>query len=145
MQILNCIYLYPKEYPEKRKFHSCFLVDNYVYLFGGMYCNVELNIFTGVENTVWRLDLDNLKWEDLKIKMPMITHQKMKSRNQKPLVKTLMTQNLLLLEIIQKVYKIKIEEMRYIDLHLNYRRNYKRTKTIQNLISRILKKRENNR
>jgi hypothetical protein len=74
MQILNCIYLNPKEYPEKRKFHSCFLVDNYVYLFGGMYCNVELNIFTGVENTVWRLDLDNLKWEDLKIKMPILTY-----------------------------------------------------------------------
>ena len=54
----------------------------------------------------------------LEIKMLMITRQKMKSRNQKMLTKTLMTQNLLLLEIIQKVFRIKTEEMRYLDLQL---------------------------
>ena len=65
---------FSKEYPLKRKFHSCFLIDNFVYVFGGMYCDLEQNIYTSVENTVWRLDLDSLRWEDIKIKMPVLTY-----------------------------------------------------------------------
>ena len=68
------INLFLKGYPEKRKFHSCYLIDNYVYLFGGMYCDVELNIFSSVENTVWRLDMNDFRWEDINIKMPILTY-----------------------------------------------------------------------
>jgi hypothetical protein len=61
-------------FPLKRKFHSCILIDNYAYLFGGMHSDFERNLFCAVDNLVWRLDLDELRWQRLNIKMPVLTY-----------------------------------------------------------------------
>jgi N-acetylneuraminic acid mutarotase len=60
------------EYPERRKFHSCILVDDHIYVFGGMYSDLET--FKPVENCLWRLNLNEIKWEKLNIKMPVLTY-----------------------------------------------------------------------
>jgi hypothetical protein len=57
------------EYPEHRKFHSCVRIDNYCYVFGGLYF-LEYSC-KSVENCVWRINLVDLKWEKLDIKMPI--------------------------------------------------------------------------
>lgn len=62
------------KYPIQRKFHSCIKVDNYIYMFGGMHCDVERNIFTVVDNAMWRLELNELRWQRLMIKMPCLTY-----------------------------------------------------------------------
>ena len=62
-------------FPEKRKFHSCHLIDNYIYLFGGIHTDVIMNIFHIVENCVWRLNMLDLKWTKMEqLKMPVLTY-----------------------------------------------------------------------
>lgn len=65
------------EYPERRKFHSCFTIGNYIYVFGGI-CTVGNSVFNMrtkmVPNFVWRLDMRELRWQKLDIKIPVMTY-----------------------------------------------------------------------
>lgn len=62
-------------YPQKRKFHSCHLMDNHVYIFGGITTNIELDQFSLVENCTWRLSLVDMRWHKLtKLKMLVPTY-----------------------------------------------------------------------
>ncbi|RNA40279.1 kelch domain-containing 10 -like protein [Brachionus plicatilis] len=61
-------------FPEKRKFHSCIRISDYVYVFGGMHCDLENNVFRSVENCVWRLNMLNLRWQKLDLKIPCLTY-----------------------------------------------------------------------
>jgi len=63
-----------RSFPEKRKFHSCIKIDKFCYVFGGLFCDVEDDVFRSVENCVWRLNLTNLHWEKFDIKLPVNTY-----------------------------------------------------------------------
>ncbi len=39
-----------------------------------MFCNPPLNIYTSVENCVWRLNMIDFVWQKLDIKMPCLTY-----------------------------------------------------------------------
>ena len=68
------IFLFEQVFPLKRKFHSCILIDHFAYVFGGMHCDTDNNLFCAVDNFVWRLDLNKLRWQRLDIKMPVLTY-----------------------------------------------------------------------
>ncbi|CAF0839649.1 unnamed protein product [Brachionus calyciflorus] len=70
-------------YPEKRKFHSCIQIDEYVYVLGGMHCDVENNVFQAVENCLWRLDMSEMRWQMLNIQIPCLTYFHAACANQK--------------------------------------------------------------
>ena len=51
-------------------------MNSYVYVIGGLHCDInEIRSVVGlVENCVWRLHLDIMKWEKLDIKLPILTY-----------------------------------------------------------------------
>lgn len=49
-------------------------MNEFVYVFGGMLCDLENNEFRSVENCVWRLNLKNFRWQKLDIKIPCLTY-----------------------------------------------------------------------
>jgi N-acetylneuraminic acid mutarotase len=49
-------------------------VQSNVYLFGGVFYDWEKNELVLVENCIWKLDLNDLRWQKLDIKMPLLTY-----------------------------------------------------------------------
>lgn len=43
-------------------------------MFGGVYFDSEVGELALVENCVWKFDLNDLRWQKLDIKMPLLTY-----------------------------------------------------------------------